>query len=239
MLEIAILFFVYIKTGPTGYNFILDSTQINLKSYIILGIYTAMVTYYFKGDSSLFVLITSLFIELILLFIGAVLVRKSFHNEDEDIGISGVFYALFACTVFIYPMAYMLGNAYSEFTEPAAHGYFQPFIDYKWQIITMAFSLGIGYLVDFNALKNNNTGKYISSEVFRICILLFSVGLVGMICIAWIKEVTQFNSEGNQLTLSVTPYTKDTKMFPIITIIAVRMVIEILYLRRVNDKSSD
>lgn len=172
--------------------------------------------------------------ELTLLFLGALIFRKKARYRHENIGVSGAFYALFACTVFIYPLAYMIGSAFQEFTNPATYGYFQPFVDYKWQLLIMGASLGIGYLIDFKSLKNNSIGQFISSEVIRVSILLFAIGIVGIASVEWIEDMNDFYPSQNGISGNRTLFTYENKLFPIITIILVRMGLEIWYLKRVK-----
>lgn len=186
-----------------------------------------MAAIYFKGASSLFVLMASIFIELILLFIGAFMLRNKTAAKEDDIGLSGAFYALLACTFFIYPMTYILANSYNEFSKPEVYGYLQPFVDYKWELIVMTISLGIGYLVDFKTLRANSIGQFISSEVIRVSFLLFGVGILGMMWLEWLDDMSIISSPNN-------PFTHENKMIPILTIISARMLFEIWYLKRVK-----
>ncbi len=189
-----------------------------------------MAAIYYNGESSLFVLMASIFMELVLLFIGALIMKNKIRAKEGDLGLSGASYALFACIFFIYPMAYMVGLSYNEFSTPAVHGYLQPIVDYKWQLLVMAISLGAGYLVDFKTLKNNLIGSFISSEVIRLSILLFAVGFLGMMWLEWVEEWTDFSTNYRDIN----PFTKDSKITLILIIISARMLIEIWYMKRVK-----
>ena len=203
-----------------------------MRSYIILGIYSLMVAFFYKWEASLFVLMASFFVEMILLFIGSFFIEKKQPFRYEDVGRSGAAYALFACTAFIYPMAYMMGDNYGEFSKPAIYGSLQPIVDYKWQILLMTLSLGVGYLADFKSLKKRDLGEYISTEVYRVCFLLFGIGLLGMMCLEGIKEIAQpiYSKDG----IPISPFTTESKMIPIIVMISARMAIEVWYLLKFN-----
>jgi hypothetical protein len=171
--------------------------------------------------------------ELILLFIGALILKKRAILNDDDVGVSGAFYALLACGFFIYPLTYMIGIAFREFTFPATYGYLQPFVDYKWQLLVMGVSLSIGYLIDFKTLRNNSIGQFISKEVIRVSMLLFAVGIVGIACVELIEDMNDFYPS-EQIGTNTTLFTFENKMFPIVTIILVRMAIEVLYIKRIK-----
>jgi len=205
-----------------------------LKSYIILGIYGIMAAIYYNGESSLFVLMASIFMELILLFLGALILKSKIPANESDLGLSGAFYALLACVFFIYPMVYMVGVSYNEFTTPANYSYMQPIVDYKWQLLLMAITLGVGYLVDFKTLNNNSIGPFISSEVIRISFLLFAVGLLGMMWLEWVEDWADFTKYNKSHIKDITSFTKDSKITLILIIISARMLIEIWYMKRVK-----
>jgi len=193
-----------------------------------------MAAIYYNGESSLFVLMASIFMELILLFLGALILKNKAPQKEGDLGISGASYALFACIFFIYPMAYMVGLSYNEFSTPVVHGYLQPIVDYKWQLLVMAISLVAGYLVDFKTLKNNLIGSFISSEVIRLSILLFAVGILVMMWLEWVQEWTRYITTNKAHLKDLNPFTKDSKITLILIIISARMLIEIWYMKRVK-----
>jgi len=193
-----------------------------------------MVAYFYNGNSSIFVLVTSIFIELLLLFLGALILKNKTKNTEESLGVSGAFYALTACIVFIYPIIYIIGDAFHEFDVSGDYGYMQPFVDYKWQLLVIAISLGFGYLVDFRTLQAKSIGPFISSEVIRVSILIFAIGIIGIACVEWIEDMNDFYPSENSRTTNRTPFTFENKLFPIITIIIVRMALEIWYMKRVK-----
>ena len=204
----------------------------HLRSYIILGIYSIMAAIFYKWEASLFVFMASIFIELILLFVGAIIVKKNTPYELSEVNVSGAAYALISCLVFIYPMAYMMGNSYGEFSSPNKLGFLQPIVDYKWEILLMAISLGVGYLSDFNSLKKKKLSEYISTEVYRVSFLLLAIGLIGMASLEGIKEMTEANNPGWVNGQPFNPFTKENKMIPILIMISARILIEIWYIRR-------
>lgn len=201
-----------------------------MKSYIILGIYSLLTAFFWAWDASLFVLMASLFVEMILIFIGTVLVGRNARQKTTDVGKSGAFYALFVCMFFIYPMAYMMGDTYDEFSKPNIHGLIQPVYDYKWEILVMAVLLGLGYLSDFKSLKKTNLADFISNEVYRVTFVIFGLGLLGMMCIEGIDEMTEIPPTFLENGKQIFPFPKDTKWIPITVMISGRVGIEIWYL---------
>lgn len=193
-----------------------------------------MAVIYYNGESSLFVLMSSIFMELILLFLGAIILKNKVQEKESDLGLSGAFYAFLACTVFIYPLVYMVGDTYNEFSKPSIYGYLQPIVDYKLELFLMAISLGVGYLVDFKTLKSNSIGSFISSEVIRISMLLFAVGLLGMMWIEWLEETAEMSAYSKSDLEDANIFTNDSKITLLLLIISARMLIEIWYMKRVK-----
>ena len=195
-----------------------------------------MAAFFYKWEASLFVLMASIFMEMILLFIGSIIIGNKITYKHDDIGKAGAAYALLASSALVYPMAFVMADLYGEFSKPNLYGYFQPIVDYKWQILVMAFSLGIGYLVDFKSLKGSDLGKFISEEVYRVCFLLFGIGILGMMCIVGIKEMANYYGTFLSEIEPDNPYNPSSKMIPIMLMIAARMGIEIWYLKRMKTR---
>lgn len=200
-----------------------------MRSYIIIGVYSLLVAAYYKWEASVFVIMASIFLEMILLFIGAIIIGRYSRQKFSDVGRSGAFFALFACMAMLYPLAYMMGDAYGEYSDPIEYSFLQPVVDYKYEIIIMFFSLGVGYLLDFNSLKKKDLAAYLSKEVFRVSFLLFGIGLLGMMCIEFTKELSDHYGPGLINGTVKTPYSNGSKMFTILVLVSARIAIEIWF----------
>lgn len=210
--------------------------SIPIRSYVILGIYSLLVAAFYKWEASLFVLVASIMVEMALLFVGSFFVHSDENDDDSLAGRSGAAFAFLAGTALVYPMAFLMSVRYEEFDPEGVHGVWQPLFEFKWQILTMALCLGLGYLVDFKQLQQKKLKEYLSFEVYRLSFVLFGIALLGLVCLEGIRE---FSDTPYLPTMKeYTPYNSDNKMIPIIGMVCARMVIEIWYVRTVIRRSA-
>lgn len=193
-------------------------TRREVTSLIIIGIYSLLATAYFNWNTSLFVILGALMIELVILMIGAFIVRNELGQNAKDLNIKGIVSGTLFALVISYPMAYLLGRHYGEFgLLEDEHDLFRPIFLFKYEFLLVAASLGIGYLLSFKDLITKERSERFTTEFFRVFVILLLLAFSSTLFMAASREFYD-----NKRPVD--------KWIPIATFLAARILLEIWYL---------
>lgn len=193
-------------------------TRKETTSLIIIGIYSLLATAFFNWNSSLFVILGALMIEMIILMIGAIILRNELGQNALDLNLKGIIYGTLAGLTASYPLAHFLGSHYGEFgMMDTEENSLLAIFYYKYEFLLIALSLGLGYLISFKDLVTKERSERFTTEFFRILIILLLLSFLGIIFPAASKEFYD-----NKRTVD--------KWIPITIFIGVRVLLEIWYL---------
>lgn len=189
-----------------------------MRSYFILGIYSLLVAAFFNWDASIFLVITAMIVELIILSLGMFLLRKTLIRKKNDVTPMGFLFAVAFMLAICLPIGYNLGLYYNEFPNDPSLMWWEKVFTYKWSLLVIAISFAVGYLTDLKQITHENRGERLTTELFRLSIQIFFISWAGMLCILFGTSMMTVESE----TLS--------KWIPIALMIVLRMGIEIWYM---------
>ena len=190
-----------------------------MRSYILLAFYSIVALAFFKWEASIFLLMMSLLVEMLILTLGLLMtnhLRKNKGNRNDVTGFKMAGGALPMIGLY-YFITRLLASHYGEFSD-GPHGWIQPFYDYPWAILIIAVSLGGSYFVDIRSLKSESRFEKITIELVRTMIIIYGISLIGSIVVMVDPSIS--------------------KWIPISIMIVSRMLIEIWYLKQ-SDKSKN
>lgn len=189
-----------------------------MRSYFILGIYSLLVAAFFQWEASIFLVISAMVLELFILMLGVLILRKRLIHKNGDVTPMGFVYAVVFMSAICLPIGYNLGLYYNEFSNDPSLTWWETLLPHKWSLLIMAISFSIGYLVDLKQITHAERGERLTTELFRLSIQIFFISWAGMLCILFGTSMMTVESE----TLS--------KWIPIALMIVLRMGIEIWYM---------
>lgn len=193
-------------------------TRREVTSLIIIGIYSLLSTAYFNWNSSLFVILGALMIEMVILMIGAIIIRRELGQNAGDLNLKGIIYGTLAGLTASYPLAHLLGSHYGEFgIYDDQENTLLAILQFKYEFILIGVSFGIGYLVSFKDLITKERSERFTTEFFRIFIILLLMSFIGLLFPVASKEFYD-----NKRPVD--------KWIPITIFISVRILLEIWYL---------
>lgn len=193
-------------------------TRKEVTSLVIIGVYSLLATAYFNWNTSLFVILGTLMIELLILLIGAFIIRHELGQDAQDLNLKGVIAGTLIGISMSYPLAYLLGRHYGEFElVEDEQDLLWPIILFKYEFLLIAISLGIGYFISFKELITKERSERFTTEFFRVFIILLLLAFSGTLFMAASKEFYD-----NKRPVD--------KWIPIATFLGARILLEIWYL---------
>ncbi len=145
---------------------------------------------FYKWEASLFLVLISMIIEMLVLATGILIVGEKLQLKKNDISASALVSSVIFMIIINYPIAINLGLYYNEFGDYSGKlNWIKPIWDNKGSILLIAVSIGTCYLSDFAQLKSSQRGERFTTELFRLSMQLFFLGISGIMCILYNKEL--------------------------------------------------
>lgn len=180
-----------------------------MRSYIILGIYSLVFAAFLKWEASIFVLMFSLLMEVLILLIG-LLLTDSKRNANDDTDPVQIGIALIPLVLFYYGMTYLMGRFYSEFPVSSPHGWKEPFIEFWLPLTIMAVSLSVTYYIHTRSIRSSPARfENLKAELIRTMFVIYGSTMAGCLFVLAMPETS--------------------KWIPLSLVIISRMLVEIWY----------